>query len=55
MKTPEQSKDLWCPMARVAQIGTKPVGLTDFAGIAAGSLAQLAARLHSKATLALAA
>lgn len=35
--------------------GTKPVGLTDFAGIAAGSLAQLAARLHSKATLALAA
>jgi len=35
--------------------GAKPVGLTDFAGLANGSLAPLAQRLHAKATLALAA
>lgn len=35
--------------------GTKPVGLTDFAGVSNGSLAQLAARIHAKAALALAA
>lgn len=35
--------------------GTKPVGLTDFAGLANGSLAPLAQRIHAKATLALAA
>lgn len=35
--------------------GTKPVGLTDFAGLTAGSLAPLAHRLHAKASLALAA
>ena len=35
--------------------GTKPVGLTDFAGLAGGSLIPLAQRIHAKATLALAA
>lgn len=35
--------------------GTKPVGLTDFAGLANGSLAPLAQRLHGKAESALAA
>ena len=35
--------------------GTKPVGLTDFAGVSTESLAQLAARIHAKAALALAA
>jgi hypothetical protein len=33
--------------------GTKPVGLTDFAGVASGSLAQIAARIHDKAALGL--
>ncbi len=33
--------------------GTKPVGLTDFAGVANGSLAQIAARIHEKAALGL--
>ena len=33
--------------------GTKPVGLTDFVSLTNGRLAQLAARLHAKATLVL--
>ena len=28
MKTPEQAKDLWCPMARVAQIGSAETSAT---------------------------
>jgi hypothetical protein len=35
--------------------GSKPVGLTDFAGLADGSLGALALRLHAKTDLALAA
>jgi hypothetical protein len=33
--------------------GTKPVGLTHFAGLTNGSLSQLAARIHAKAAMAL--